>query len=248
MNLFKNYKALIISIVAVLLFNIIAFCVLTVVQAPYYDEAPNEIASIYDLYVSEECEKVLYWSSKGMVLDEEEIPRIEDALKSASAKKLDKTNTFKRLLLLKKKSFVLMVSNKVYEDREVAATKLVASNMMFYLQDDTVYIVCKEFVEFEFSKKYEKIAIYETKNAELVEYLSEYQTDEGYHQLVPEWREELSGAGKTFIGNVYILFFVVEFVVVLFIVNKISEKKSPMVKDKKKTANSKKKTKRTHKI
>lgn len=218
----KRIKTIIISFVFVMLLNITLFSVLTIIQAPYYDTAPSEVNSIYDLYASEEYNEVVYRSARDYVSDEAEIQKIEEAFKSAEIVKLNKFESYLRMILLDQNDFVFLTMTRNYGDRKIAMEKLVASHVLVYSENDSVYVVCIELTEYAYEAGYEKIAIYETKNTELSELLTEYKApkNKGFHLAVPEWRDDISKFPESYNGRLYVLSFFIEFFVALYVINK----------------------------
>lgn len=218
----ERIKLILISLVSLLLLNAVLFSVLTVVQAPYYDAAPSEMNSIYELYASEEYDKVVYRCACEYI-DENEIPKIEEVFKSTAIVKLNKIESYLTMLSLDENDFVFLTMNRSYEDRKLAMEKIVASNVLIYSENDTVYVVCIELTEYKFEEGYDKIAIYKTENSELSELLTKYKApkNKGIHFIVPEWRYDLSGFPESFNGKLYVLSFFVEFFVIQFIIKKI---------------------------
>lgn len=222
----KNYiKSIALSFSLVLLLNIILFSILTVVQAPYYDEAPSEANSIYELYASEEYDEVVYKSASQHQLNENEIRKMDELFKSASIVKLNKMESYLTMVLLDKNDFTFLTMTKNYGDRKLAAQKLVASNVLVYSKKDTVYVVCCELTENEYDAEYGKIAIYKTKNKELAKSLTEYKApkNKGFHLLVPEWRYDISRFPESYYGRQYVLSFFVEFVIAIYVIKRINQ-------------------------
>lgn len=218
----KRSKTIIISFVFVLFLNIILLSILTIVQAPYYDTAPSEVNSIYELYASEEYNEVIYRSAREYVSDGDDIQKIEEAFKSAEIVKLNIFESYLRMMLLDENDFVFLTMTRNYGDRKLAMEKLVASNVLVYSENDSVYVVCTELTEYAYEAGYKKIAIYETKNTELSELLTEYKApkNKGLHLAVPEWRDDISHFPKSLNGRLYVLSFFAEFFVALFVINK----------------------------
>ncbi|MBO5065201.1 MAG: hypothetical protein J6D06_03705 [Clostridia bacterium] len=212
----KRLKRICASVVSVLVLNIILFSILTVVQAPYYDEAPSKVESIYKLYASEEYNEVYYTVSvpHSVIREEEEIQKIETALKSASAIKLNKVESYFRMVLLDKSDFALMTSNNF--DREKAKEKIVSSGILVYSKNDIVYIICPEF---KYGVRNVENVVYKSENSELVKLLTEYKSADGdsFSILRPTWRQDISRFPVSLRGRIYVLSFFVEFVIALII-------------------------------
>lgn len=224
----EQIKTIVITLVLFLLLNIVVFSVLTVVQAPYYDTAPSKVNSIYELYASDEYNQVTYNSAQGYISDETEIQIIEDAFKSTSMVKLDRIESYSKMLLLDENDFVVLTMTRGYGDRKLAMKKLVASNILVYAESDNVYVVCSELTEYSVEDGYAKIAIYETENSELAKLLNEYKApkNKGLHLIVPEWRYDISNFPESFDGRQYVLSFIVEFIGALFVVKRIRKSKN----------------------
>lgn len=221
----RNFKILIISLAMILLLNTVLFSILTVYQAPYYDEAPSKVDSIYELYASETYDNATYYKGALEYISEEaKIQKIENLFKSTSIVKLNKFQSFLKMFSLNRKDFVFITFTDYddYGGRKTAAEKLVASNIIVYLENDEVYIACVELMEY--APDTSSVAMYKvTNNEELVKLLSEYKTGEnnGWKPILPEWREDISEFPKTYNSRQYGLFLIIEFIVVVLISNRI---------------------------
>ncbi len=218
----RSIKIIILSLAIVLLLNTILFSVLTVYQAPYYDEAPSKMDSIYELYASDEYNDVRYRGALEYLSEETEVQKTEKLFKSTSIVKLNKFQSFLKMFSLNRKDFVFITFTEYYGDRSVAAKNLFASNIIVYLDNDEVYIACVELMEY--APDTSCVAMYKvTNNEELVKLLSEYKTGEnnGWKPILPGWRDDLSDFPKSYNSRQYALFFIIEFVVVIFISTKI---------------------------
>ena len=220
----KYIKIVIVSLVTVLILNIIFFSVITVVQAPYYEAAPYKVNSIYELYASEKYNDIRYTFADGIFRGgEKEIQEIENAFKSTSMTKLNKFDSYFKMLTLDKSDFVLLTRTSYHDLRERVMKTIIATSVLVYSQEDNVYVVCIELTESAFEKDYEEIAIYEIKNAELAKLLEEHKTpkNKGSQFVVPQWRYDISGFPESFMGKLYVLSFVVEFIVAMVVFNKV---------------------------
>lgn len=224
----KRLKRICVSVVSVLVLNIILFSILTVVQAPYYDDAPSQVDSIYELYASEEYNDVVYMSPNGIISDKAEVQRIETALKSVSSVKLNKSESYLRMLLLGKSDFALLTKNSDYGDGKIAKGKLIASNVIVYSKNDDIYILCTEFTEFAYYNGYKEIVIYKTEDSGLAELLTAYKSSEkdGFFLLRPNWRQDISNFPISYNARMYVLSFLVEFVIALIVTRKIQDKQA----------------------
>ncbi len=221
----KYIKVIMLSVVIVFVLNSLLFSVLTVVQAPYYDEAPAEVDSIYELYASEVYNEVVYRGATEYVSDETEIKKIDDVFKSSSIIKLNKIKSYFKMLSLGKEDFVFITFTKNYGDRSVAAKNIVASHIIVYFDNNEVYIACIELMEY--APDTSRIAMYKVNdNEELVKLLSEYKTEKnkGWKPILPEWRADVSEFHESFNGRQYILLFIIEFIVSVAVVNKFFAK------------------------
>ena len=219
----KCLKRICVSVVSVLLLNIIFFSILTVVQAPYYDDAPSQVDSIYELYASEEYDDVVYTSPNGILSDKLEIQRVEAALKSVSSVKLNKAESYLRMLSLDKSDFVLKTSNNF--NREKAKKTIVASNILVYSKNDTIYIICHEF---KYGVLNAERVVYKAENSEFVELFTEYKSpsNDGFAVLQPRWRQNFSEFPVSYNARMYVLSFFVEFVIALIITRIIQKNRS----------------------
>lgn len=228
----KRIKVLVLSLVLILLLNTVLFSVLTFVQAPYYDEAPSKMDSIYELYASDEYSEVVYRSALEYVSDQTEIQKINDVFKSASINKLNKFQSYFKMFSLGKKDFVFITFTRDYGDRKVAAEKLMASNIIVYLENNNAYVACLELKEYAYDGSDTKVAIYEVENesAELISLLKEYKENKktGWQPILPEWRENISDFPDSFNGRQYFLFFFIEIIVIIALINKIVKKKEQL--------------------
>lgn len=221
----KYIKVIMLSVVIVFVLNSLLFSVLTVAQAPYYDEAPAEVDSIYELYASEVYNEVVYRGATEYVSDETEIKKIDDVFKSSSIIKLNKIKSYFKMLSLGKEDFVFITFTKNYGDRSVAAKNIVASHIIVYFDNNEVYIACIELMEY--APDTSRIAMYKVNdNEELVKLLSEYKTEKnkGWKPILPEWRADVSEFHESFNGRQYILLFIIEFIVSVAVVNKFFAK------------------------
>lgn len=221
----KQLKRICLSVVSVLLLNIIFFSILTVVQAPYYDDAPSKVESIYELYTSEEYSDVYYTVSvpHSVIREEEEIQKIETVLKSVSATKLNKVESYFRMVLLDKSDFALMTSNNF--DREKAKGKIVSSGILVYSKNDIVYIICPEF---KYGVRNVEKVVYKSENSELAKLLTEYKSADGdnFAILEPEWRNDISRFPVSLRGRMYVLSFFIEFVIALLVTGIIQDSRN----------------------
>lgn len=220
----RKLKVLIISLVMVLLLNTMLFSVLTVYQAPYYDEAPSKIDSIYELYASEKYNDVLYSFSNGFIRGgDEQIQALENKLKSVSVTKLNKTESYVKMLSLDAEDFVFQTKTIFLDDRRVVMKSIPSSTIFVYSKGDNIYVVCTEITENEYEAGYLKKAIYQTKDAEITKLLSEYKSskNEGFQIILPEWRGDISEFPRTYNSRQYALFFIIEIVVAVLISNRI---------------------------
>lgn len=220
----RSIKIIILSLAIVLLLNTILFSVLTVYQAPYYDEAPSKGDSIYNLYASEKYNDVLYSFSTDFIRSgDERIQALENKLKSVSVTKLNKTEFYVKMFSLNAEDFVFQTKTTFLDDGRNVMKTIPSSTIYVYSKEDYIYVVCCEITEKQYVARYLEKAIYQTKDVELAKLLSEYKSakNEGFQIILPEWRDDLSDFPKSYNSRQYALFFIIEFVVVVFISTKI---------------------------
>ena len=220
----ERIKVIIASIVALLLLNTVLFAILTVYQAPYYEDAPAETNSIYEMYASEEYKVMFYMGAHDNIYDEAEIQRISDALKSTSVVKLNKMQSYLKMLSLNKENYVFSTYTQIDGDINIAAEKLIAENVIVYLEDNKVYVACFELKGPPYGGSGNvKIAMYEAENEteELLSLLKEYKPTKKIGNILPDWRQGISGFPDSFSGRQYFLLFVIEIILTVFITSKI---------------------------
>ena len=234
-------KVILLSLVVVLAINIVLFSVLTVIQAPYYDEAPVELDSIYELYASEEFNDVSYRGANNRFFENEDFTQIDNLLKSAKVRKMNKVESYFSLMSFGKDDFVLSAKSDVYDNRENAMGVIYASYVLVYVKNDKVYAVCAEFTEENYSEDYRKVVVYQSSDKELVQDLSEYRYDDNKTRqlFLPKWRHDILGFPESARGRLYVLSFFVEFIISVIVMNVLFKTKFKKVNNKNKKVHKK---------
>lgn len=225
----NRVKPILLTIAVILVLNIIIFTGLTLYKEPYYNDAPKEIDSVYELYASDKYGMEIFSPNEICVEDIEEISKIEDALKNSSAIKLNFFESYYTMFALGKDEFVMYVVKDYDAHSERIIDKEVISNdIVIYIKCDIAYVYCVEAYETLPWEGQLKSVVYKVNGNELVETLKKYQNTDntGFFLLNPNWRNMFYKDSYSMELSLFILSIIIEFVVSLIVINKFFVKKS----------------------
>ena len=223
LDMVNKIKVICISLSICFLVNVFVFGALTLVQAPYYSDAPDEIASVYDAIANEEYKQVVCHGgdegfSKG--------GSIALSLENLSVKKINPIKSYFVLLTCNKDDYVLYAYNWLSpEDRVNAKDEFFSDLVVVYTKQDAAYFVFKEFTDASYSEKYDRVAVYELNDSESIKLLNSFKNDSVSPYLFPEWRSDISSINTSIRGKLYVSSVVVELIVAMIVVTKVFESK-----------------------